>query len=83
MDVHTRGISFPFTPHRLKQAPDICFLGDQDKQGPTVAERAGGASTPPQLMTRPRRAPTAEHHHQEESHDGQAAVPVGSAPRAG
>jgi hypothetical protein len=34
-------------PYRLKQAPDICFLGDQGKQGPTVAERAGWASTPP------------------------------------
>ena len=50
-------------PHRLKQAPDICFLGDQGKQGPTVAERVGGASTPAANDDASRRGPHAAHPH--------------------
>jgi predicted DNA-binding transcriptional regulator AlpA len=60
-DVLTCGVSSPSIFHRLKQTPDICFLGDQGKQGPTVAERVGGASTPAQAMTRPGEDPTATH----------------------
>jgi hypothetical protein len=74
----------PFhSPHRLKQAPDICFLGDQGKQGPTVAERVGGANTPAANDDASRRGTPLLPIPRKESHDGQAAVPVGSAIRAG
>jgi predicted DNA-binding transcriptional regulator AlpA len=56
--------------------------GDRGKQGPTVAERVSGVSTP-QATTCPGEDPTAAHSPRKESHDGQAAVPVGSAVRAG
>jgi hypothetical protein len=43
-DVLTRGVR-PATPHRLSKRLTSASWGDQGKQGPTVAERVGGART--------------------------------------
>ena len=49
----------PRPPHRLKQAPDICFLGDPGQAG---ADSCGtyrrGPAPPPPTMTRPGEEPS-------------------------
>ena len=80
MDMHPAGF-VPVHSPSPKQAPDIWSLGDQDKQGPTVADAPAGEHPTATDDASPG-APTAEHHHQEESHDGQRLC-RSSAPRAG
>jgi hypothetical protein len=82
-DVLTYGVSSPSTPHRLNQRQISASWVTQGKQGPTVAERVGGASAPPPTMTRPGDEPHCCPSPRKESQDGQAAVPVGAAVRAG